>query len=283
MKILAIGDLHGNIPEIYFDDFDAILAPGDFCSDAPRKYMFEALRLQLQNPQNKTKWYDLAGKKKAKEMVKKSLSDGRKVLEKLNSYDVPVYIVPGNWEWLEKEEWKFLKHNHYKRLTKGLKNITDVHNRVIDKGEYQIIGYGISSGHEYPQYKEDLKRFRPQDLKKIRKEYESQYKITDELFTKAKRNKPVLFLSHNVPFNTPIDKITNKDSPRYGYHYGSVIAREIIEKHQPLISIGGHMHEHFGKCKIGKTVCVNSGFGPYVNVLMELEGNEIKKLTFHRK
>ena len=36
MKFLIIGDLHGNKPKIHFKDFDAIIAPGDFCSD---KYM----------------------------------------------------------------------------------------------------------------------------------------------------------------------------------------------------------------------------------------------------
>lgn len=38
-------------------------------------------------------------------------------------------------------------------------------------------------------------------------------------------------------------------------------AREMIEKYQPLICESGHIHEHFGKDKIGKTVCINSGFG----------------------
>lgn len=30
MKLLIIGDLHGNKPKIHFKDFDAIIAPGIF-------------------------------------------------------------------------------------------------------------------------------------------------------------------------------------------------------------------------------------------------------------
>ena len=47
-----------------------------------------------------------------------------------------------------------------------------------------------------------------------------------ELFEKAK--KPVIFLSHNVPFNTPIDQIVNKESPRNGDHFGSLIAMQLL-------------------------------------------------------
>ncbi len=283
MKFLIVGDLHGKKPNIYFEEFDAIIAPGDFCSDAPRKYMFQALREKLQNPESKIKWYDLVGKREARKMIKKSLSDGREILEQLDSFGVPVYIVPGNWDWTKDKDsdWDFLKQDHYRELTKGLSNIVDVHHKIVDIGDYQIIGHGISSGPEYPQYKEDLERLKPKELVKIKREYERDLKRVASLFEKA--SKPVIFLSHNVPFNTLIDEITNKESPRYGYHYGSLIVREMIDKYQPLVCIGGHMHEHFGKCKIGKTICINAGFGPYVNTWMELQKNRVKKLKFCRE
>ena len=87
MKLLVIGDLHGNKPKIHFNDFDAIIAPGDFCSDAPRKYMFQALRYNLDNQGSKLQWWQITGKKKARKMIEKSLKDGRKILEFLNSFD----------------------------------------------------------------------------------------------------------------------------------------------------------------------------------------------------
>lgn len=283
MKLLIVGDLHGNIPTIYYKQFDAIIAPGDFCSDEPRKYMFEALNIRMRNPKSKIRWYDLVGKVKTKEMIEKSIKDGRIILEKLNSLNVPVYVVPGNWDWtIEKEEtkWDYLKQDHYQELIKGLENIIDVNHKKIDLGEYQIIGHGISSGPEYPQYEEDMNGLSKKELLFKKAEYERMYKEVDNLFMMS--SKPTIFLSHNVPFNTSIDEIINKKSPRNGYHYGSLIAREIIENYQPLICIGGHMHEHFGECKIKKTVCVNAGYGSNVNTFLELENNEIKKLEFHK-
>ena len=137
-RYLIVGDLHGNKPKIHYEDFDAIIAPGDFCSDAPKKYMFRELRERLENPNSKTRWYDLVGKREARKMVKKSLADGRKILEQLNSYDVPVYIVPGNWEWTEEKdsEWDFLKQDHYKKLVDGLSTIVDVYHKLADIGAY---------------------------------------------------------------------------------------------------------------------------------------------------
>ncbi|MBT3691073.1 hypothetical protein HOG16_02420 [Candidatus Woesearchaeota archaeon] len=284
MKFLIIGDLHGKKPKIHFKDFDAIIAPGDFCSDESKKYMFRALKERLVTPKSKTEWYDIVGKKEAKKIIMKSLSDGRKILEKLNSYGVPVYIVPGNWDWtpfVEREiNWNFLKKDHFKKLVVGLKNIINLHEKKVIFNGINFIGHGISSGPEYPQYKEDLERYGKNELKIKKLKYEKHLGKIDNLFKNI--NLPVIFLSHNVPFNTKIDKINNKYSPRNGQHFGSMITREIIEKYNPLICIGGHMHEHFGKDKIGKTVCVNAGFGSDVNILLEIKNGKIKQLKFHK-
>jgi len=275
--------LHGNMPEIYFKDFDAIIAPGDFCSDAARTYMFQALKDRMENPKSKVNWYDIVGKAKAKVMIQKSLCDGRVILEKLNSFNVPVYIVPGNWDWTKDEDrtWSYFKQDLYKKLVFGLENIVDVYHRKVDIGDYEFIGHGITSGPEYPQYEDDLERAKKnKKLGKIKRDYEKQLRKVSSLFEKAR--KPVIFMSHNVPFNTEIDQIVNPNSPRNGYHYGSLIARKVVDKYQPLVCIGGHMHEHFKACKVGKTTCINAGFGSYVNVFLELEGNKIKKLEFYR-
>ncbi len=286
MKFLIIGDLHGNKPEIYFKNFDAIIAPGDFCSDAPRKYMFEALTERLKNPKSKITWYDLVGKKEARKMVEKSIADGRTILEYLNSFNVPVYALPGNWDWTGTDReytWSYLQRDRWKDLIKGLKNVIDLHHKRIDIGDFEVIGHGIISGPEYPQTKEDLDRYKnkPKELARIKKDYEQQVKKVNSLFDKAKKS--VIFLSHNVPYNTAIDQINNPASPRNGQHFGSVIAKDTIKKYQPLVCIGGHMHEHFTSVPIGKTIAINAGFGSYVNVFLELEGKTIKKLEFHKE
>jgi len=285
MKFLIVGDLHGNVPEIHFKNFDAIIAPGDFCSDTARKYMFDAIRINQEAKKNGSKkeidWYDLVGKKKAKQMVEKSLSDGRKILEKLNSFDVPVYIVPGNWDWTDQkdEKWEFLRKGHYDVLIRGLQNVFDCHAKRINAGEFYIIGHGITSGPEYPVHNDLIKTFTKKELQQKKRKFNIIYKRVEKLF---RTDRPVIFLTHNVPYNTKLDMITNRDSPKYGYHYGSVLARKIVDEKQPLVCIGGHMHEHFTKQKLGRTVCINAGFGSYVNILMELNGNRITNLKFYQ-
>lgn len=214
MKFLIIGDLHGNKPEIYFRGFDAILAPGDFCSDALRTAMFEALQAKLDNPKSKLTWWNIVGKEKAKDMVQQSLADGRKILEYLNSFGVPVYALPGNWDWTKDgdyNQWNYLKQDHWKKLIAELNNIHDMHLRFLDIGAYQIIGHGVTSGPEYPQHKEELRRLTKAQLVRKKKQYQTLYSKVGKLFQQA--TKPIIFLSHNVPFNTPIDMITDKNSP----------------------------------------------------------------------
>jgi Icc-related predicted phosphoesterase len=277
MNFLIIGDLHGQMPKIHFKDFDAIIAPGDFCSsDEIRKYDFRAVKERLKNPKSKVKWYELAGKKKTRRMIKKSFEDGRNILVYFNSLNKPIYIVPGNTDFSsnQKEKWKIFYEYSYEKLIGGLKNIINIHQKIVSIGNYQIIGYGDNWRPEYPQHKKDLNMFNDFELQQHKKEYEKNLKKVSTLFEKA--SKPVIFLSHNVPFNTSLDKIINKESPRHGWHYGSLIARKMIDKYDPLAFIGGHIHEGFGKCKIGKTVCINAGFGSNVNTLMEIKNNKVR-------
>lgn len=283
MKFLVIGDLHGNKPGIYFKDYDAIIAPGDFCStDELRKLMFENLRKRLANPRYKQEWFELVGKRKAKEMINKSLRDGRAILEFLNSFNIPVFTVPGNNDFPgdSDSKWDFLRVNHFKGLIKGLSNIIDIHERRVSVDDVDLVGYGLSSSPEYPQYDEDLKRYKPVELKRKLKSYEKGYVKISKLFVKGK---PVVFLSHNVPFNTPVDVINNSSSPRNGQHFGSLIARRIVDEHQPLVCVGGHMHEHFAKCVVGGTLVINAGYGSGVNVLLEISRGRVVRSVFHKE
>ncbi len=278
VKFLIIGDLHGAMPIMHAKDFDAIIGPGDFCSDESKPLMFESLKKQLKNPKNKTTWYDICGKRKAKIIIKESLKNGRKVLEYLNSLNVPIYITPGNWDWTgEESNWDYLKNNFYKELIKNLPNIIDLHHKKIETENLSFIGHGIISGPEYPQYKQDLNLYTKEQLKKTKNDFDKTFAKLSTLFENSK--KPIIFVSHNVPFQTKLDKINNKESPRDGHHFGSVIAKGLIEKYQPLLCIGGHMHEGYGKDKIGKTICINAGFGGNVNTLVEIDTKKGKVIN----
>src|SRR3989338_5056731 len=187
-KFLIIGDLHGNKPNIYRKDFDAIIAPGDFCSDSLRKYMFQALKEQINNPESRVKWYNLAGKENAKKMIQKSLKDGRKILEFLNSFNKPVFALPGNWDWTGDKDWSFLNKDYWKSyFIKGLRNIRNCHKNKFKFKDLTIIGHGITSSPEYP-VKEKIKNMTKKEIEKAKREYKkSFFSPMSKLFQKAKK------------------------------------------------------------------------------------------------
>lgn len=69
-----------------------------------------------------------------------------------------------------------------------------------------------------------------------------------------------IFVSHAPPHNSGLDVVEGKN-------VGSLAIRGFIEKHQPLLSLHGHVHEFTGSVKIGKTICVNAGSGHMENLL----------------
>ncbi len=291
MKLLVVGDLHGHIPKIHFKEFDAIICVGDYCS-SEKIWKHTKIQYQkfLKNPYNRKAWYDDIGRTKAKKLIKESLNAGRKVLIKLNSLNVPIYSIPGNWDFVnEDDEWTYLNKDYYKTfLIKGLKNVKDCNQKIskIDNmNKYNIIGYGVVNGPELLKYR-SYKNIKKTSYVKNEKRYKRLLSKYNKLFMKSKKadsSRSTILLSHNVPYNTPLDKIINKDSPMNGHHYGSNLARDMIVKHKPILCIGGHMHEHYGTCKIGKTIVLNAGFGGEKNTLIELENGKIKSIKFYGK
>lgn len=104
------------------------------------------------------------------------------------------------------------------------------------------------------------------------------YRETDEETIENKINaliatienmKNAVFNFHCPPFETVIDEapLLNDDLSYIGYSGGRPICgpvgcktvRKVIEKHQPLLGLHGHIHESPGQMKIGRTYCVNPG------------------------
>ena len=309
VKFLIIGDLNGNKPIIHFKNFDAIIAPGDFCSDKYHRKLVNAwMKAEWNKGRAKMVDFDKFCKntlkltsQDLKSFQKKSLDRGREILEFLNSFGKPVFIIPGNWDQSIKGGEKSAKKVHIelmnrhkwfsspytnKKLTKGLKNVYDCQLRGFSFAGYNFVGYGITSVPELPEQKHwTLKKLKKKMTKGqwnlVKKSYAELLKKVEAPYLRLNKKQPLIFLSHNMPYNTSFDKIKKKGSPVNGKHYGSMIARDFILKHEPLVCIGGHMHEYFGKVKLGKTIVINGGFGAKVNTFLEVEGNKIKKVKFY--
>jgi Icc-related predicted phosphoesterase len=284
VRFLIIGDLHGQMPKIHFKDFDAIIAPGDVCSDKGiREIYMKMYKEYVKDIDNYADWWNIVGKKEAKKLVKYSVQKGRKILEFLDSIGKPVFIVPGNWDWTKpgKEHWKFMEKDFWHdQLLKGLKNVHDIDGKLRKFKGIQLLGYGKVNGPELLEFR-GYGGVDDKELSKNRRAYQRLLRKFNKRFNKLDNDLPIIFLSHNVPYNTKLDTIINKKSPVNGKHYGSNLARDIIMKHQPSLSIGGHMHEHFGKDRIRKTVILNSGFGSRVNTLVEISDKKINRIIFY--
>jgi len=170
-------------------------------------------------------------------------------------------------------------------LEKSEKNnlIKLLHNKVhkfcrLDNEEIFISGYGfvpitgggikdwdkfddkfyIQSGAEYEGTKSSIdfevkQRFFPDDRKdNIENDFEK-IALRDK-----KRINDMIYVIHSPPYGTNLDLNGHRE------HCGSGSIKYFIEKHQPLLTLHGHIHEspivsgEFQE-KIGKTVCVNVG------------------------
>jgi Icc-related predicted phosphoesterase len=300
MKILVIGDLHGVKPRIHFKEFDCIIQVGDVCSDKEfRPHIEKAFRLMKHETRvAKRDVLGEIGKRELNGMINRSIAKGREILEYLNSFGVPVFFVPGNWDEsygktmikdMEKNDYNYsrtfldywLGRNSNKKLIQGLENVYDLQYRLADFGDVNFLGYGLVSGPE--SFKKKLATYDLTDRQReiligLSKEIPRRL---SKLNQQRDRKFPLIFVSHNIPHGV-LDKCGQKKNYAYGKHLGSTVARDFCLRYKPLICIGGHVHEHYGKKKLGNTVVINAGFGRNANVLIDLDEKKrkIRKIKF---
>jgi Icc-related predicted phosphoesterase len=164
---------------------------------------------------------------------------------RLKGRNVKCYVSPGNDDRFDvdsplrssstvicPEEEVVWIDDYHEMATSGWSNITPWH-----------------SPREVPE-EELLKKFEP-------------------MMEKIQRMENAIFNLHCPPNNTPIDSAPELDenlkpvvkggSGVNMIHVGSVVVRQLIEKHKPLLGLHGHIHESRGFVKIGRTLCINPG------------------------
>ena len=256
MKILAVGDFHGTFPKKFEDlikkeKIDLVVSNGDYFPFHYRKIWFKYCY------GTKKELWEIIGKKKYKKLVLKDLKDGENAIKKLNSLPIPIITVYGNIDYTGKKsdnqehkvkrKWKWDNQNFFGKIIKKYKNIREFSYSYFKFQNFIFIGtYGSTN-------KGDAKsKTYKKNLKKMEKLFDT--------FKKENKDGRVIFVGHNVPYNTKLDKASMKSHETVrGKHLGSKMIRDLIKKYQPLLYLGGHMHESKGKDKIGKTICINSG------------------------
>lgn len=281
VRIVAQGDLHGKFARIGFKGFDYIISVGDFCPNLSQELMFDTLKKRLENPAFRGEWWDSIGIEEARRRNRAELERGRRVIEKLLSFGKPVIGIPGNSDFFgpEANDYPDQRDHYHGVLTSGLKGYRDVHMKLVEFPYFTVIGYGGTAGPEVPVDEATRRVYGERGTRRMERNFQGLWRKFDRMFIRAKKLPlPVILLSHNVPYETELDVVKAKDSPRHGQHFGSILVRRLIEKHQPLICIGGHMHESRGACYIGDTLCINPGVGPDASMYFELRGMELSNL-----
>lgn len=304
MKILVIGDLHGRKPVIKDKDFDAIIQVGDVCDDRELAPLTKGWFKYLKATDEKislTQFFEMEiGGAEMDRRGELSLMRGRKILEYLNSFGKPVFMVPGNWDDsygpskikdADKNQYNYLKAFYdwwlgdciNPKLIEGLKNIRDCQYRVHKFGGVNFVGYGLSSSPEKMEARSrKIEEFTVGQYGKLKKAYGKLGEKLRLAYFKGERKLPVIFITHNIPHNTKLDIVRDKGSYVDGKHLGSNVAREFCNKFQPMLCVGGHIHDSPGRDKIGKTVVVNPGYGARAQVLIEVDEKmgKIKSVKF---
>jgi Icc-related predicted phosphoesterase len=296
MKILAIGDFHGEFPKkfekiIKKEKIGLVVSLGDYVPFHYRDLWFKhcyGREISLG---------DVIGKRKYRALVMKDLKMAEKALKKMNNLHIPIYTILGNVDYPRADDIRDIKKYYgnkkldlewrqpelfIKRLEK-YKNIRRFDYGALRFGEYVFIGM---RGHSFPGSVKS-------------KAYKRNRKKLDKLFKKFKKeNKKgkVIFVSHNIAHNTKLDKLSlkaikfalkhagkkfRKKVKERKRHYGSKLARRIIQAYDPILHIGGHIHESWGKQKLGRTTLINPGAAHHGKaVIIELKDGRLKKVKF---
>ena len=95
----------------------------------------------------------------------------------------------------------------------------------------------------------------------------------------------MVFNFHCPPYASNLDEapeidadLNVKEAGRSLIPVGSTAVRDAIMKHQPLLSLHGHIHEAKGTARLGKTLCINAGSlyeqGVLQGVVVELDAKK---------
>jgi Icc-related predicted phosphoesterase len=277
MKVLIIGDFHGELSKkleskIKKEKPDLIFSPGDLCgSEVMGEFFFEKI---YDKNENEISLEDMLIYK-ALEMV--SFEAGVSLVERLKKLKIPIISIRGNWDptpfghdlsgELDEDDLEFVKKfekfqtKKFSFVDMGLKEFD---NFILVGGASSTSPQRVNKGmiEKLIKKKDMTKKEAKKYVSILKKNWDKRQKLYDKNFLQAieikkRTGKKIVFLTHNCPYNTKLDKI--KKGPAKGKHYGSYQERLVVRKYKPDLVFCGHMHENFGKDKIGKSVIWNSG------------------------
>jgi Icc-related predicted phosphoesterase len=170
--------------------------------------------------------------------------------EKLRGTGIRIFVCPGNDDEMEVDD--VIRRSDFVELGEG---------RLVEIGDFTMISTGWSNPTPWKTHRE-----------------ESEDHLTERIEAMAKQvpdASKAIYNLHCPPFKSGLDEAPAIDADMKLLHggralrpVGSTAVREAIERHQPLISLHGHIHESKGAVKIGKTLSINPGSSYEEGMLM---------------
>lgn len=170
--------------------------------------------------------------------------------EKLRGTGIRCFVCPGNDDEMEVDD--VVRRAELVELGEG---------RAIEIDGFTMISTGWSNHTPWNTHRE-----------------ESEEKLAERIESMASQVKDpsrAIFNLHCPPYKSGLDEAPAIDADLKLLHggralrpVGSTAVREAIERHQPLISLHGHIHESKGAVKLGKTLSINPGSAYEEGMLM---------------
>jgi uncharacterized protein len=187
--------------------------------------------------------------------------------EKLGGTGIRVLVCPGNDDQLEIDA-----------IVEQAKTVELGEGKVVDLEGFQLVSSGWANRTPWDTYREE-------DEPDLRQRFDA---MISQVTADAEHT---IFSLHCPPYDTGLDEAPQltaemdlKDAGRSTIPVGSTAVREVIEEHQPALSLHGHIHEARGTKRLGRTLCINPGSsyeqGQLLGAVIDLDGKKkVKKFV----
>jgi len=170
--------------------------------------------------------------------------------DKLGGSGVRIFVCPGNDDEMEVDD--VVRKSEMVQLGEG---------QVLEIDGFSMISTGWSNHTPWNTHREETEEQLGERIEAMAKQ------VTDPSLA--------IFNLHCPPFKSGLDEAPAIDADLKLLHggralrpVGSTAVRHAIEKHQPLLSLHGHIHESKGAVKLGKTLSINPGSSYEEGMLM---------------
>ncbi len=188
--------------------------------------------------------------------------------ERLAGKKTIVYICPGNDDWWEIDD-----------MIAQSNSLRPCDDMVVEFAGYTMVSSSRSNPTPW-----DTPREGPED--ELAEYLDG---LCRKIGTSPKDFENAIFNFHVPPYGYSLDLCPKLDAnmrmaAEEKIHAGSVGAKQVIEKYQPLLGLHGHIHESRGAQKAGRTLMINPGSeyseGILKGVVVMLDKKKIKDYIF---